>query len=53
MASKRFLTLTREPKSGMSFYATGTSNMDLAIAKEVSFGYDDMGYFEEGFEWKK
>lgn len=44
-------TLTREPKGGISFYASGPVNVDLSVAKEVTFGYSV--YFDEGFEWQK
>lgn len=44
-------TLTCEPNGKISFYASGPVNVDLAIAKEVTFGYSV--YVDEGLEWQK
>ena len=44
-------TFGHEPEGGLSFYAKGPSNFDLANAKEVTFSYSVL--FEDGFEFNK
>ena len=44
-------TFGHQPEGGLSFYAKGPSNFDLANAKEVTFSYSVL--FEDGFEFNK
>ena len=44
-------TFGHEPEGGLSFYAKGPSNFDLANAKEVTFSYSVL--FEDSFEFNK
>lgn len=39
----------QEPLGGLSFYASGPTDVDLTTAKEVTFGYSV--YFEDGFDF--
>lgn len=42
--------LSHAPYGGVSFYATGPSDVDLTTAKEATFGYSI--WFEDGFEFQ-
>lgn len=42
-------TFGHDPQGGISFYATGPSDVDLTTAKEATLGYSV--YFEEDFAW--
>ena len=44
-------TFGHQPEGGLSFYAKGPSNFDLANAKEVTFSYSVL--FEDGFGFNK